>query len=282
MEKNRNYILQNLNFDIPISSWLMYLDNYLGKEKAEEFYEYLIQARQIIRKNDIRTVISTISLSVYSISPNEQLAFVGIYKPINRNSPIIKRMTNGFIKAQELYRKKNKLLASKIKKLGYSFTTITANWKDKIEKDTYQKERIFIIFSENKDSEKFKQDICNLVKEYNINSVLITDNLGDNEPKMKIKSNLFDVKTGEVLENYYDTTIETIEKYFTNLNNIQCLLKVPYERNKKILTLDENVCLEYYTPKKQELIKKSCVQSFNMGMYKQALLNKFSDSNYNN
>lgn len=49
----------------------MYLDNFLGKEKVEEFYKYIIDARQIIRKNYIRTVISTISLSVYSLSPSE-------------------------------------------------------------------------------------------------------------------------------------------------------------------------------------------------------------------
>lgn len=282
METNSNYLLQNLDYEIPMCYWVMYLDNFLGKEKAEEFYEYLIHARQIIRKNDIRTVMNTISLSVYSLSPNEQLAFVGIYNPINRNSPIIQRMEDGFAKAQELYRNKNKLLASKIKRLGYSFTTSIGNWKDKTEKDTYQREGFFIIFSEKKNPEKFKQDIYKLVKEYNINTVLITDTLGDNAPKMKIKSNLFDVKTGNVLENYFDTTTEVIEKYFTNLHNIQCLLKIPYERNKKILTLDENIGWEYYTPKKQELVKKSVVHSCNMGMYKQALINKFSNINYNN
>lgn len=282
MGTNSNYLLQNLNYEIPVCHWLMYLDNFLGKEKSEEFYEYLIQARQIIRKNDIRTVISTVSLSVYSLSPNEQLAFVGIYNPINRNNPIIQRMTNGFVKAQELYRNKNKLLSNKIKKLGYSFTTITGNWKDITERNTYQRERIFIIFSEKENPEKFKQDICNLVKKYNINTVLITDKLGDNKPKMKIKSNLVDVKTGKVLESYLDTTIEIIEKYFTNLHNIQCLLKLPYEKNKKILTLDENVCWEYYTPKKQELVKNSSVNSFNIGIHKQSLLNTFSNINYNN
>ncbi len=175
--------------------WVMYLDNFLGKEKAEEFYEYLIHARQIIRKNDIRTVMNTISLSVYSLSPNEQLAFVGIYNPINRNSPIIQKNGRWLLqKHKSFIETKNKLLASKIKRLGYSFTTSIGNWKDKTEKDTYQKGEVFIIFSEKKNPEKFKQDIYKLVKEYNINTVLITDTLGDNAPKMKIKSNLFDVK----------------------------------------------------------------------------------------
>ena len=53
-------------------------------------------------------------------------------------------MEDGFAKAQELYRNKNKLLASKIKRLGYSFTTSIGNWKDKTEKDTYQRERFLL------------------------------------------------------------------------------------------------------------------------------------------
>ena len=121
----------------------MYIENFFGKEKAEEFYEYLINARQIMRKNDIRKLINHISLSVYSFSTEEQLAFVGIYNPINRTSPIIQRMEDGFVKAQEFQKNKNIQLSNKIKELGYSFTTLSGNWKDKTEK-TLIKEKIFL------------------------------------------------------------------------------------------------------------------------------------------
>lgn len=282
MEKNSNYLLQNLDFEIPMSHWIMYLENFFGKEKAEEFYEYLINARQIMRKNDIRTLINRMSLSVYSLSVREQLAFVGIYNPIDRSNPLIQNLDNGLEKAQELYKNKNIQLSKKIKKLGYSFTTVYGNWQDKTERNTYQQEKIFIVFSENKNPEKFKKDICNLVKEYNINSVIITDELEDDNPKTKILSKLVDVKTGNELEVFQDTTTEVIEKYFSNLRNTRFLFKLPYEKNKKILRLGEKAYWEYYTPKKQELVKKSNVHSVNMGMYKQSLVHAFSKVDYNN
>lgn len=273
MGKNSNYLLENLDFDIPVCHWIMYIENFFGKEKAEEFYEYLINARQIMRKNDIRKLINRISLSVYSFSTKEQLAFVGIYNPINRTSPIIQRMEDGFVKAQELQRNKNIQLSNKIKELGYSFTTLSGNWKDKTEKDTYQREKIFVIFSEKENPEKFKNDICNLLKEYNIKVALITDALENDLPKTKILSKLFDTTTGNELETFEDTTIEVIEKYFAKLHDVPFLLKIPYEQNKKILTLDKGACWEYYSPKKLELVKKAPVHSFNMGMYKQSILN---------
>lgn len=282
MEKNSNYLLHNLDFEIPICHWIMYLDDFLGKEKAEEFYEYLIDARQIMRKNDIRTIINRMYLSVYSLSAKEQLAFIGIYNPIDRTNPLIQKLNNGFKKAQELYKLKNIQLSKKIKKLGYSFTTVSGNWKDKMERDTYQQENIFIVFSEGKNTKKFKNDICNLVKEYNINSVIITDEIEDDKPKTKILSKLFDVQTGNELKMFQDTTMDIVEKYFSDLHNTRFLFKVPYEKNKKILRLGEKETWEYYTPKKQKLVKKSIIHSFNMGMYKQGLLNAFSKENYNN
>ena len=45
--------------------------------------------------------------------------------------------------------------------------------------------------------------------------------------------------------------------------------------------LEEYLIKEYYTPRKQEMVKKSVVKSFNMGMYKQALLNSFLNEDYN-
>lgn len=275
MKKNKKYLQENLEFEIPVCHWLMYLEQFFGEEKTEEFCEYLINARQIMRKNDIRTVISRISLSVYSVSPKEQLVFVGIYNPIDQKGELIQKMEKGFEKAQRLYRKKNFELAEKIKKLGYSYTTVHGNWKDKNEKDTYQREQIFIIFSEKKNSKKFESDICNLVKEYNINSVMITDEIED-KPKAKIKSKLLEAKTGNELEIFSDTTIGIIEKYFSDLHNTRFLFKIPYERNKKILWLEEGEVADYYTPKKQEIVKNSGVHSFNMAMYKQALMHQFS------
>lgn len=284
MEKNSKYLLENLDFDLPLCYWEMYIENFFGEEKADDFYEYLINARQIMRKNDIRKIINHTSISVYSFSPKEQLAFVGIYNPINRNSHIIKNLENGFVKAQQLYRNKNIQLSKKIKKLGYSFTTAYGNWKDRTEMDTYQRERIFIIFSEGEKPEKFKNDICNLVKEYNINSVIITNELEDDKPKTKIVSKLFDVKTGNELKRFQDTTIEIVEKYFTDLHGTKFLFKIPYEKNKKVLCIEEEKKFwkEYYTTKKQELVRKADIHSFNMAMYKHALIDAFSNKNYNN
>ena len=220
-------------------------------------------------------------MSVYSFSAKEQIAFIGIYRSIDINSPVVKNMKNGFEKIQELYRNKNMQLSKKIKKLGYSYTTIKGYWKDKKEKDTYQQNNIFVVFSENEEQTKFKNDMCKLAQYYNLNSVLITDIIKDNNPKTLIQSNLLDTNTGNELENFQDTTTEVVEKYFSDLCNTKFLFDIPYKNNKKILILEDDAIKEYYTPKKQELVKKSFVNSFNMGMYKQALLNDFLNENYN-
>ena len=280
-KRNSNYILQNLDNEIPVCYWTMYIDNFFGREKAEKFYEYLINAHGIMRKNDIRKIINHISLSVYSFSAKEQIAFIGIYRSIDINSPVVKNMKNGFEKIQELYRNKNMQLSKKIKKLGYSYTTIKGYWKDKKEKDTYQQNNIFVVFSENEEQTKFKNDMCKLAQYYNLNSVLITDIIKDNNPKTLIQSNLFGTNTGNELENFQDTTTEVVEKYFSDLCDTKFLFDIPYKNNKKILILEDDAIKEYYTPKKQELVKKSFVNSFNMGMYKQALLNDFLNENYN-
>ena len=280
-KSNSKYILQNLEREIPMCYWIMYIDNFFGKEKAEEFYKYLIDAHKIMRKNDIRKIISNISLSVYSLSAKEQIAFFGIYKPIDINNPLIENIENGIEKIQELCKNKNLQLSKKIKKMGYSYTTIKGFWKDKIEKNTYQQNNIFVIFSEKESPEKFKDDICELAKSYNLKSVLITDIIKDNNPQTEILSKLYDVNTGKELENFQDTTTEVVEKYFSNLSNTKFLFNIPYPNNKKILFLEEYLIKEYYTPRKQEMVKKSVVKSFNMGMYKQALLNSFLNEDYN-
>ena len=281
MEKNSNYVFQNLEFAMSTTYWQSYIEHFFGKQQAEEFYEYLIQAHHIMRKNDLRKIISDVSLSISSLSITEQLALVSIYHPIDRNSHFIQKTEDGFKKAQKLYQTKNIQLSKKIKKLGYSFTTIDGNWKDKTERDVYQREKIFVIFGEQENPLKFKNDICNLVKEYHIHSVLITDALENNEPKTKIVSKLLDTTTGNELEVFHDTTQEVVENYFTNLHNTKFLFKIPYENNKKILALEETKKLEYYSPKKQELVRNSKVYSCNRGMYKQFLLQAFSNPNYN-
>ena len=98
----------------------MYLDNFFGKEKAEEFYEYLINARDIKRLNDIRNLIDTIGFSIYDLSHNEQLAFISIFKPFDTTSKLVTNMKNGVNEILNFYQRKNLQLLKEIKKLGYS------------------------------------------------------------------------------------------------------------------------------------------------------------------
>ena len=131
MGKNAKYLLDNVNFEITMCFWVMYLDNFLGKEKAEEFYEYLINARDIKRLNDIRNLINTIGFSIYDLSRDEQLAFISIFKPFDIESKLVANMKNGANSVFEHYKKRNIQLLNDIKKLGYSCEKTTFNWKDK-------------------------------------------------------------------------------------------------------------------------------------------------------
>ena len=282
MENNFNYVLQNFTYGGNIADWLYSIKSFFGEEQTEAFCDYFINKHQIIRVNDIRNLLKSYSLSVYSFSIKEQIAFVSIYVPINKDNILIKNMENGFEKAQKLYRNKSIEFSKKIKKLGYSYSTIWGNWKDKTTKDMYQREYVFAIYSEKDSLEEFKNNILNLVKDYNINSVLITDTLEDNNPKLKIKSKLFDVETGNVVKEFEDTTTEVLEKYFSNISNTKFVFKIPYERNKTILYIEDNTIGDYYSKEKQEKIKKVHPTGFNMGMLKQSLLNSFSNKNYNN
>lgn len=173
-------------------------------------------------------------------------------------------------------------LQKKIKKLGYSYEPILGNWKDKNEKDTYQREYIFVIFSEEANETKFINDICNLAKEYNKKEILITENIKDKGPKANYKSKIYDVETKKEILANEETGIETIEKYFSQVSNTKFLFKIPYENNKKVIELEDKKIPSYYSKTKQELIKKAHINSFNMGMLKQALVAKFSEYNYNN
>ena len=97
----------------------------------------------------------------------------------------------------------------------------------------------------------------------------------------EIYSKLYDAATANVLKEYKDTTIETVEKYLSKISNTKVLFKIPYENNKTILCIKDNYIYDYYSKDKQELIKKIIPKSTNMGMLKQSLITRFSNLNYN-
>lgn len=280
MSKNFDYVMHNFRYGGNIVDWLYSIKNFFGEEQTEEFCDYFIHEHQIIRKNDIRNVIEHHSLSVYAVSGQEQLAIVTAYVPIDSDNKLIRNI--GFKETQEFYRNKSFKLAKKIRKLGYSYSITFCNWKDKNTKDTYQREYVFFIYSEKDNEEQFRNNIFNLLKDYNINSVLITDPLQDKSPKLQIYSKLYDVATGNVKLEYEDTTIEIIEKYMSEISNTKALFNIPYERNKTVLQIEDKTIYDYYSKEKQESIKKIRPKSMNMGMIKQALLTRFSNKNYNN
>ncbi len=279
MGKNFDYIIKNFNYGCSISDWLYAIKTFFGEEKTEEFCNYFINAQTIFRINDIRNLIETHSLAVYSMSNKEQLAVITVYVPVDRDIKLINNI--GFKETQRFYRNKSMKLAQQIKQLGYSYSRSWCNWKDKNEKDIYQREYVFFVYSENDNAEQFKNNILNLAKEFKIASILITEPLKNKSPTLKIKSKLYDVATGEVLQEYADTTAETLEKYLSDISNTKVLFKIPYETNKTILHLEENTMYDYYSKKKQEQIKNVTVHSMNTGMLKQSLLKRFSNESYN-
>ncbi len=279
MGKNKKYLLENLNFEIPINFLVMYLDNFLGKEKAEEFYEYLINARDIKRKNDIRNLISTDGFSIYNFSNNEQLAFISLFKSFDTESKIVKNMKNGIDSVFEHYKKRNIKILEDIRKLGYSYENVKFNWKDKKLKDTYQREYVFVIFSEEDTCEQFQKKITELAKKYNIEEVLITDNMRNRSTKMQIKSTIIDVSTGKTTENIEDTTINTIENYLSKISETKVLFTIPYEKNKTVINKDVNYLSmkNYYSLRKQEKVKNKNPYSFMSAMLKKSLLDRFKN-----
>ena len=255
------------------------MGNVPGKEKAEEFYEYLINARDIKRKNDIRNLMSCIGFSIYDLSYNEQLAFISIFKPFDTKSKLVANIKNGVDDVFEHYKKKNLKLLEDIKKLDYSCEHTKFNWKDKQLKDTYQREYSFIIFSEEDPCKQFQKNITELCKKYNIGEVLITDNMKDRCAKMQLKSNIIDVNTGKVKETIEDTTIDTVESYLSNISGTKVLFKIPYEMNKTVLNKDVDYLTmkNYYSQQKQEKVKNKRLYSFNSAMIRSALLNRFKN-----
>lgn len=232
MKKNSNmeYVMKNLGHNGNVVDWLYSIKSFFGDEQVENFCEYFIHSHQILRTNDIRNLIQHHSMSVYKMKGTEQLAFISIYKPINKNSKLIQNMS--FEKVQKFYRKKSIELSKKIKQLGYSYSTTWGNWKDKETKDTYQREYVFVIYSEQENSDQFRNNIFNLLKDYKINTALITDVIVNDEPQLQIKSKLFDTGTGVVLQEYADTTVEVVEDYLSSISDTKVLFKIPYEKIK--------------------------------------------------
>lgn len=280
-ETNLDYVRKNFEYGGNVVDWLWQIKAFFGEEQAEKFCEHFINAHNILDKNDMRNLVSRISLSVFSMSKQEQLAFLTAYQPIKLDGVIAKNMKNGFEKAQKMYRKRNRELSKKIKNLGYSYSLTLGNWKDNKEKDTYQREYIFVIYSETDTEQEFKNNMLKLAEEYKIESIFITETLKSNNPRLEIDGKIYLVETGEMIQSINNIKIPDLEKYFSELYKTKFLFKVPYERNKKILFLEEEKIGEYYSKEKQEKVRKSLVHSFNMGILKQSLINAFSKENYN-
>lgn len=278
-DSNMEYVMKNLGHNGNVVDWLYSIKCFFGDEQVENFCEYFIHSHQILRTNDIRNLIQHHSMSVYKMKDTEQLAFISIYKPINKNSKLIQNMS--FEKAQKFYRTKSIELSKRIKQLGYSYSTTLGNWKDKETKDTYQREYVFVIYSEQENSDQFRNNIFNLLKDYKINTALITDVIVNDEAQLQIKSKLFDTKTGIVLQEYADTTVEVVEDYLSSISDTKVLFKIPYEKNKNILWEEHRNIADYYSKIKQEKIRKIMPNSFNMGMLKQGLVHSFDRENYN-
>ncbi len=281
MGKNFDYLMKNMTHNGNVADWLWQIKIFFGEEQAEKFCEHFISAHQILRVNDIRNIIGNYNFSVYSCSEKEQIAFFSIYRPINREEHIIKNLENGFEKAQKLYRNRDIEFSKSIKKLGYSYSTTYANWKEKSNKDTYQKEYVFIIFSEKDNPEEFKNNMIKLAIKYNIKQILITDKIIDKTPKMIIGSKQYNVPNGETIKETKDTTIETVEKYLSEIIGSKVLFKVPYEKNKTIIYYENNKLSNYYSKNKQEKVKNMKPYSYNSTMVRNSLINKFNRENYN-
>lgn len=277
-ENNFKYVLKNIE---NTSNWIYDVKEYFGDEQTEKFLDYYINKHKIIDKNDIRNMINHSSLSVYSCSNKEQMAFISVYVPFNTEIQSLENIDDGMVKIQKIHRNKSINLSTAIKQLGYSYSTTLCNWKDKNRKDTYQREFVFIVYSEKDNVEEFKNNIIKLAKEFNITSILITDPLINNEPKTKITSKIYDIETGNVLQENTNTTIETVQTYLSNISNAKVLFQVPYEMNKTILYLKTNNIRDYYSKNKQEKIRAIKPQNWNMAMIKGHLLKEFSREDYN-
>ena len=283
MNENYNYLLNNLGVNLTNNEWLMHVKKYFGEEKTEKFCEYMVESKNICRKNDIRNMIYSGSMSVFSLIDDEQLAIFNIFRPIDIENNIVKNI--GFEKIKIKYNKKDVELDKEIKKYGYSYTKINFNFKIENIKDTFQSKYVNVVYSEKSTEKEFLKNTIEIARLFRQKVILITDKIPKiKTPKMIINGKIYNTETGKPIKEVNDITIEKIEQYLRLTCNSKVVYEVPYYKNKNIININESksmIDLDYYSKQKQEKIKKIDPYSMNTAMLKMALLNKFSEKNYN-
>ena len=283
MNDNYNYVLNNLGANLTNNEWLMYVKNYFGEAETKNFCEYVIDARNICRKNDIRNMIYSGSMSVFSMIDNEQLAFLNYFRTIDTENIFVKNI--GLDKIKSKYNKKDMKLDKEIKKYGYSYSKAMFYFKAKNVKDTFQSKYINVVYSEKSTEDEFLRNMLNLAGLFKQKVILITDKIPKiKAPKMIIKGKIYNTETREVIKEIGNITIEEIEKYLMQICNTKVIYDIPYYKNKSIISINETksiVDLEYYSKEKQEKVKDFKPYSMNTGMLKMAFMQKFSSKEYN-
>ena len=284
MNNNYNYVLNNLGVNLTNSEWLMHIEKYFGEKETKKFCEYMINARNICRKNDIRNLIFSGSMSVFSMVDNEQLAIFNIFKPIDIENNIVKNI--GLEKVKSKYNKRDIELDKEIKKYGYSYSKIKFNFKVENIKNTFQSKYVNVVCSEKSSENQFLKNTISIAKAFRQHYILITDKIPKiKTPQMIIKGKIYNTETREVIKEIKDITIKEIEKYLMLTCNSKVIYEVPYYKNKNIIDINETKAifdLDYYSKHKQAKVKDFNPYSMNTGILKMALLNKFSEKDYNN
>ena len=283
MIDNYNYILNNLGVNLTNSEWLMYVKKYFGEIETKKFCEYVIDARNIYRKNDIRNMIYSGSMSIYSMIDNEQLAFLNFFRPIDIENIFVKNI--GLEKIKKKYNKKDIKLDKEIKKYGYSYSKANFYFKSKNVKDSFQSKYINVVCSEKSTENEFLENMINIARLFKQQVILITDKIPKTKiPKLIIKGKIYNTETREVVKEIENITIEEIEKYLMQTCNTKVIYEVPYIKNKHIININKTkpiVDLDYYSKEKQEKAKDFKPYSLNTGMLKMAFMQKFSSKEYN-
>ena len=284
MNDNYNYVLNNLGVNLTNNEWLRHIEKYFGEKDTKKFCEYLINARNICRKIDIRNIIYSGSMSVFSMVDDEQLAIFNIFRPIDIESNIVKNI--GLEKVKIKCNKRDIELDKEIKKYGYSYSKIKFNFKVENIKDTFQSKYINVVCSEKNTENEFFKNTISIAKAFRQPYILITDKIPKiKTPQMIIKGKIYNTETREVIKEVNDITIKEIEKYLMLTSNSKVSYEVPYYKNKNIIDINETKAifdLDYYGKYKQAKVKEFNPYSMNTGMLKMALLNKFSSKDYNN
>lgn len=283
MNDNYNYVLKNLGVNLTNNEWLMHIKKFFGEKETKKFCEYMVDARNICRKNDIRNIIYSGSMSVFSMIDNEQLAIFNIFKSIDIENNVVKNI--GLEKIKTKYTKKDMELDNEIKKYGYSYSKIKFNFKVENVKNTFQSKYVNVVCSEKSTEKEFLKNTINIARAFRQQFILITDKIPKiKTPRMIIKGKIYNTETREVIKEINDITIKEIEKYLMLTCNSKVTYEVPYYKNKNIININESkaiVDLDYYSKRKQAKVKAFNPYSMNTAMLKKALLNKFSEKNYN-